>query len=337
MNAYEITGLIHLLAMSVSMVSAVALVILRKQKIISLTRVNAMVLMLAAFDMVISLMYFIIDYYSVITGSGGVNGFVRVADAWITISLQYVWFLLIKELLFCEEKNIFWKFVRFLYALLLAINLVNYGFIMDQYYYIENRDMRIISTGLEAGEMILTVTINVIIICRIIKGMMRRSGGRAMRKFCLVGLAAILAESLQGAYVGVRLITGITVLQEYNPDTFNITSTARFVFAAALLWFVAKYCVFAQYQKNPADVMKDGEALDMDQRMDVIAAENGLTERETIIARLLYEGSTYRDIAEYLYISVNTVKHHVTSIYRKLDVSSKMEMINYIRSYTAID
>lgn len=62
-----------------------------------------------------------------------------------------------------------------------------------------------------------------------------------------------------------------------------------------------------------------------------MAGEAGLTERETVIMKLLYAGSTYQDIADFLYISKNTVKHHITSIYKKLGVASKMDLINTVR------
>jgi DNA-binding CsgD family transcriptional regulator len=49
--------------------------------------------------------------------------------------------------------------------------------------------------------------------------------------------------------------------------------------------------------------------------------EKGLTERECEIAELLRLGSQKEDIAERLHISINTVKRHTESIYRKLNIS----------------
>ena len=66
-------------------------------------------------------------------------------------------------------------------------------------------------------------------------------------------------------------------------------------------------------------------------KLECIMQRAQLTERETMIAKLLYEGFTYQGISDELYISVNTVKHHVTRIYKKLGVASKMELINMVR------
>ena len=49
----------------------------------------------------------------------------------------------------------------------------------------------------------------------------------------------------------------------------------------------------------------------------------GLTGREVAVLRLLARGLTYEQIAEQLVISPRTVNRHLTSIYGKLDVSSR--------------
>jgi DNA-binding NarL/FixJ family response regulator len=48
-----------------------------------------------------------------------------------------------------------------------------------------------------------------------------------------------------------------------------------------------------------------------------------LTSREVDVLRLLATGATNPEIAETLFISVTTVKGHVQSIMRKLDMSSR--------------
>ena len=52
-----------------------------------------------------------------------------------------------------------------------------------------------------------------------------------------------------------------------------------------------------------------------------------LTERELAVLRLLDGGRTNREIGRVLYVSPNTVKAHVKSIYRKLAVSSREEAV----------
>ncbi len=52
--------------------------------------------------------------------------------------------------------------------------------------------------------------------------------------------------------------------------------------------------------------------------------ESRLSDRETEIAQAYANGDNYRQIAEALYIAPSTVRTHITTIYRKLSVSSKL-------------
>jgi two-component system nitrate/nitrite response regulator NarL len=54
-----------------------------------------------------------------------------------------------------------------------------------------------------------------------------------------------------------------------------------------------------------------------------------LTEREREIIRLVGKGLKNRQIAEKLFISDVTVHHHLTSIYSKLEVADRMELLIY--------
>lgn len=52
-----------------------------------------------------------------------------------------------------------------------------------------------------------------------------------------------------------------------------------------------------------------------------------LTEREREVLKGLVEGNTYRAIADSLYISVDTIRHHIRNIYKKLHVHSQSEAV----------
>lgn len=53
-----------------------------------------------------------------------------------------------------------------------------------------------------------------------------------------------------------------------------------------------------------------------------------LTKREEEIIQLLSLGLLYKEIADKIFISIDTVKKHVGNIYRKLHVNNKVEAIN---------
>ena len=56
-----------------------------------------------------------------------------------------------------------------------------------------------------------------------------------------------------------------------------------------------------------------------------------LSDRELVIVRHLATGQTLGQIGSQLFISVNTVKSHVRSIYRKLQATSRREAIARVR------
>jgi DNA-binding NarL/FixJ family response regulator len=55
-----------------------------------------------------------------------------------------------------------------------------------------------------------------------------------------------------------------------------------------------------------------------------------LTDRERELLRLLSTGLRNKEIADSLYISLDTVKKHVNNIYRKLHVQSRAEAVNKV-------
>jgi DNA-binding NarL/FixJ family response regulator len=53
----------------------------------------------------------------------------------------------------------------------------------------------------------------------------------------------------------------------------------------------------------------------------------GLSDREISVLNLLSDGYNYQEIAETLFISVDTVRHHIRNIYKKLHVHSQSEAV----------
>ena len=62
------------------------------------------------------------------------------------------------------------------------------------------------------------------------------------------------------------------------------------------------------------------------------APDGGLTPREEHVARLIAEGNTQRRVAELEGITLGTVQSHVKSIYRKLGIHSRQELIDLVHA-----
>lgn len=57
-----------------------------------------------------------------------------------------------------------------------------------------------------------------------------------------------------------------------------------------------------------------------------------LTPQEQRIVQLIQAAKSNKDIAQTLHISPHTVKNHITNILRKTSTSSRMELVNLIRT-----
>jgi two-component system nitrate/nitrite response regulator NarL len=75
-------------------------------------------------------------------------------------------------------------------------------------------------------------------------------------------------------------------------------------------------------------VLRDIQRIGMEKKLDPVAARIGsLTRREHEVIGLISEGLKNREIGERLFISETTVRHHLTSVFEKLEVTNRLELI----------
>jgi two-component system, NarL family, response regulator LiaR len=64
-------------------------------------------------------------------------------------------------------------------------------------------------------------------------------------------------------------------------------------------------------------------------RLESVVEETGLTEREVAVLQALAQGQSNKEIARSLWLAEQTVKFHLTNIYRKLDVRGRTEAVHW--------
>src|SRR5205085_7421557 len=70
---------------------------------------------------------------------------------------------------------------------------------------------------------------------------------------------------------------------------------------------------------------------------DIVDEAVDLTKRERTILYALHRGESNKEIAEALCLAEQTVKFHLTNIYRKLEVSSRTEAVRYAYEHGLVE
>lgn len=95
-------------------------------------------------------------------------------------------------------------------------------------------------------------------------------------------------------------------------STEGLTFIIALVFASLGLWAGWQL----SRRKNPPETPPE------DQREQL-----GISKREYEILLLVAQGATNQEIADQLFISLNTVKTHLSNLYQKLDVSRRTQAV----------
>lgn len=89
--------------------------------------------------------------------------------------------------------------------------------------------------------------------------------------------------------------------------------------------YLSKINDLREENKNVTKEEEDPELLQL--KIRKIAQENQLTDREEEVLTHLSKNRTNQQIADALFVSVNTIKYHTRNIYQKLDLSNKKEVL----------
>lgn len=108
------------------------------------------------------------------------------------------------------------------------------------------------------------------------------------------------------------------LLESYQKSDIPMTISVFFIILG-----VSK--IFDNYKR--LSLLKPANEVELKQDNEYL-----LTAREQEVAHYLVKGQTYATIAEELFISMPTVKTHVSNIYRKVGVKNKMELFYKLKN-----
>lgn len=156
------------------------------------------------------------------------------------------------------------------------------------------------------------------------------------RKKLLVGISLAYALPRFGLFIGQNVAQLLGMGS--SADFVRTTAVAFFLLYLILMviWMVNSHeRKKAETQARAADEMLGRFAQEQENvlklRCGALADDAGLTNREKDILFLLAQGRDVAFICDSLYLSKNTVKSYQKSIYAKLDVHSKQEIIDLVQ------
>jgi DNA-binding CsgD family transcriptional regulator len=107
------------------------------------------------------------------------------------------------------------------------------------------------------------------------------------------------------------------------PAADYMIAVIQVCFQFAPLWVLSRFLKRQAVTRPPAMPWAD---------LEIRLAPLGLSPREAEIVDLVMRGYSNREIEERLFISLETVKKHVSNIYRKLDVKNRVQLSNLVQN-----
>lgn len=270
-------------------------------------------------------LYFYMNYLFLKTGVYTTQPALRVLDSFTFIGQAYFWSAYIREK--CQLSQLRRKWMTIVTVSLcgccLLTNLVSYGFLMDDYYFVAAGILRTLATVIES---LLCVSLTFIIIWHLLKAL-DELVQKKIRTFVTILSILIIGDNLLNSFNVLQLMAGSSPPSSHLPLDFTVV----------FIFLINVFTILLIYQEDfralfhiNGDFSVENVENDIKSRLDFIAQSHGLTLREREVLALAYEGLTNPEIAEELIISKYTVKRHMHNIFEKLDISTRMELVHLV-------
>ncbi len=294
---------------------------------------------------VISAMYLVYYFMAISLMPYYSSPVLRVIDMWMYIGQTVSWAVYVQEksnIVVMKSRGL----QRSVVMAMLSVAFVVYGFMMDGYYYAGNH---FIPAALV--ETVLLIAFILIITVYTFKALQRILLKKI--RYLIIAIAALtIVNQLWNMILSVALMKGVDLIVD-NP---NADLTPVMILITSVLVLILLTCedfssLFARslqgsnshsltgrstYSSHDIPAVKDdiNDKNDIETKLNIIAVEHMLTEREREVMGCAYYGMTNPQIADRLSISQSTVKRHMHNIFEKTDVKSRVELIHMVNSWT---
>ncbi len=153
------------------------------------------------------------------------------------------------------------------------------------------------------------------------------------------GLQPVAAIALQRVANSAGILAGFVAVLVTPAQVAGHSALMALALVAVCVVVLASTVVFNERELRNAmalaEEVEDGErghagAVDLAAVCDDLAARFRLSNRETEVLHIIARGRGAAHVAKTLYISEGTAKTHIASIYRKLDIHTKQELLDIV-------
>ena len=266
--------------------------------------------------LVLCVLYIIINYYLLImVHQTDTCILFRIIDITAWMATKYFWYIFIIESTILSESAKT-KLKRIVVLAILPITLIaafNYGVFMDENYYVSGENARIFVWCVQLVSVCATLSLNVVFLVVTYK----HCYYQGIKHLVYVMTSLLIINGAWNGFITLFLITGKVQHIAWNklPDPTSII----FLAINILLFLLVK-------NYHNIELASRG----IESKINRITERYNLTERESEVARYLYKGLTYVGIADELTISKNTVKRHIHNIYKKMEIESRNQFVDYV-------
>ncbi|GAB5418288.1 MAG: response regulator transcription factor [Crocinitomicaceae bacterium] len=142
---------------------------------------------------------------------------------------------------------------------------------------------------------------------------------------------------------GMNGIEGVKWIKKHYPETdvimlsvFTDSDNIYKALCSGAVGYLQKNTPLSELYKSIITVLNGGSPMTPDIARKVVERFNpkrnhddsALSQKEHQVVDCIVEGLSYKLVADRLGISINTVRHHIRNIYRKLQVNSKAQIIS---------
>lgn len=247
---------------------------------------------------------FVLYYIYIFIKAGTGSFLMTINDLSVVILISSLYYAV--HQIIVKKKNYveIWIGIFYLVIYVLIYQIVYFKF-MGKDYKIENANVELLISLIETGVRLIALFIIVKAVVYL-KKMENKLLKKQLKILGAVFILYLLVSLIEPALSMILVYFGINIY--------------------AIILLIKK--IFQTETVNKEKESVAVEVLDLDET----AEKYSLTSTEKEITALVYKGFTNAEIAEMRSITLSTVKRHVYNIFKKLDVSNRIEMVHLIKN-----